>query len=199
MSTITYTFPDDAPAFVRGKTVTGGVPSTIVVDRKVIKGVQFQTEIDGKKVFARLEGKPDLQVLVDQHEAAKTAASAAAAQELEAAVPGLRDLRTLAARVENQEEDFRRGMNRMMEDESNDGVFPPRQPSQVLREQYEAAKVAHPRAALYLRAERQAESASWADNTGKGAAGRDAMQVLESGGSLEDAEKALAQRRNFTD
>ncbi|MBE0437687.1 MAG: hypothetical protein IBX56_18025, partial [Methylomicrobium sp.] len=52
---------------------------------------------------------------------------------------------------------------------------------------------------LYLKAERQHRSAHWADNTGKGAAGKKAMEILATGGSIEDAETALNERRTFID
>lgn len=62
-----------------------------------------------------------------------------------------------------------------------------------------AMQAANPRAALYLKAYRQNLYAHWADNTGKGAAGKRAMEILQSGGSLEEAETALAVRREFVD
>ena len=58
---------------------------------------------------------------------------------------------------------------------------------------------ANPRAALYLKAKQQDESAHWADNTGKGSAGRKAMDILAAGGSIADAEAAIAVRREFID
>lgn len=70
MEKITYTFPADfRVAALAGQTVTGGVPSFVFRDRKTVLVVEFATLVDGKKVTARLDDKPDLQALVDAYNA----------------------------------------------------------------------------------------------------------------------------------
>jgi len=86
-----------------------------------------------------------------------------------------------------------------MDDEGNDGCSPPRGVDQARAERLQAALSANPRAAMYLRAERQANSAHWADNTGAGAAGRRAMEILREGGTVDDAAAARGHRRTWAD
>lgn len=98
---------------------------------------------------------------------------------LELAVPGLEQLRE--AREDGMR--YREECNRMMEDESNDGVNPPAKPvvsSSDLAAQY-------PRAALYLKA----ESYSCASNDRKSSAGTKAMRILAEGGSEDEAQAVL--------
>ncbi len=123
----------------------------------------------------------------------------AAAQKLEAAVPGLAEAIRLsdAAYIERQRET--RAFDRMMADEYNDGARPPKAADKTIGEKLTAHLAVNPRAALYLKAKRQLESSHWADNTGKGAAGQQAMDILAAGGSIDDASVALAVRREFID
>ena len=70
MEKITYTFPSDFRITgLAGQTVTGGVPSFVLRDRKTVLVVEFATLVDGKTVTARLDDKPDLQALVDAYNA----------------------------------------------------------------------------------------------------------------------------------
>jgi hypothetical protein len=94
---------------------------------------------------------------------------------------------------------YDREFNKMMSDEYNDGASPPAEKSNKLKADYEALLDKYPRAALYLKAQSQNENAHWADNTGKGAAGKKAMQMILDGASLEDAKTALAERRELVD
>jgi hypothetical protein len=197
---IRYTFPADAKSSaLRGMTVEGGKPSTIVVDRKPVPGVLFATKVNGQQVFAKLEGRTDLQKLVDDYEAELRGAEMARKAALNAAVPGLDEVMAAAAAAYNEDARYRNEFSAMMEDEGNDGARPPRPLDQSPSQRLQALQEQYPRAALYLRAKRQSESASWADNTGKGAAGRLAMEILASGGDIKDAEAALNARREFVD
>jgi leucyl aminopeptidase (aminopeptidase T) len=180
-------------------TVEGGKPSTIVVDRKPVPGVLFATKVNGQQVFAKLEGRTDLQKLVDDYEAELRGAEMARKAALNAAVPGLDEVMAAAAAAYNEDARYRNEFSAMMEDEGNDGARPPRPLDQSPSQRLQALQEQYPRAALYLRAKRQSESASWADNTGKGAAGRLAMEILASGGDIKDAEAALNARREFVD
>ena len=118
---------------------------------------------------------------------------------LEAAVPGLADAIRLSDAAYNERERYSRAFDRMMADEYNDGARPPKPEDKAIGEKLAAHITAHPRAALYLKAKGQHESSHWADNTGKGAAGQKAMDILAAGGSMEDASVALAVRREFVD
>jgi hypothetical protein len=115
---------------------------------------------------------------------------------LEEAIPGLGALTALRDRAMADSERARAAFERMMD--SGSGIAP-KPADATLRDEYEAALAANPRAALYLRAEAQRDSAHWADNTGKGEAGKTAMAILRRGGSLEEAEAALAKRREIVD
>ena len=79
---IEYKFPSDHKMpQLRGVTAQGGIPSTIVVDRKPIKGIMFETEIGGQRLFVKVEGRPEIQALVEEYEAAKRAAADALKQK----------------------------------------------------------------------------------------------------------------------
>lgn len=112
---------------------------------------------------------------------------------------GLGDLEAAYHAWQSAEADYRDGFNRMMEDEHNDGARPPRKPGPELKERYAELKARYPRAALYLRAERQEAGAHWADNTGKGAAGKRAMLLVVNGATEAEVEAALAERREWVD
>jgi hypothetical protein len=121
------------------------------------------------------------------------------AAALESAVPGLAEAIRLSDAAYNERERYSRAFDRMMADEYNDGARPPKSEDKTISEKLTAHLTAHPRAALYLKAKGQHESSHWADNTGKGAAGEKAMGILASGGTIEDAQAALAVRREFID
>ena len=124
---------------------------------------------------------------------------AEAAAALESAVPGLAQAIKLSDAAYNESERYSRGFERMMADENNDGARPPRSEDLSIREALKSHLSEYPRAAIYLKARDQHDSSHWADNTGKGAAGQKAMDILAAGGSLEDASAALAVRREFVD
>jgi len=132
--------------------------------------------IHGKVILTESEGKR-AKVALD---AARSSFDAGVDAALEAAVPGITALKSAI----DDEDDYRAGMTRMMEDEDNDGRRGPKRPTASvasLARQY-------PRAALYLRAEH--DSASMSDAVSAG--GKDAMRILSSGGSEADAREAMA-------
>lgn len=197
---ITYTFPSDAGIpELRGITATGGVPQKYAIDGKLIDVVAFETKINGRPVATRVAGHPDLEQAVADYKSQTEAYKQAGQDAMESAIPGVHALLTLADDASNDEVRYAEAFDRMMEDEGNDGVRPPRPVNSARAEKLAAMLKEFPRAALYLRAKQQNESAHWADNTGKGAAGKKAMEILESGGSIEDAESALQVRREFVD
>ena len=121
---------------------------------------------------------------------------AASAAKLDAAIPGASEALRLSAAAYNESERYQREFERMMESES---CRPPRREDTTIRERLTAHLAAYPVAALYLRAKGQHESAHWSDNTGKGSAGKAAMEILLAGGSIESATIALAKRREVID
>jgi hypothetical protein len=118
---------------------------------------------------------------------------------LETAVPGLAEATRLSDAAYNEQERYSRAFDRMMADESNDGARPPKPEEKTISQKLAAHLASYPRAALYLRAKAQHENSHWADNTGKGAAGQRTMEILAGGGTVEEAEAALAMRREFVD
>jgi len=116
---------------------------------------------------------PAWQAAVDAAEAERRAKAEALARN----VPGLEELREVYA----EEDAYRHAFNRMMADEQNDGVRPPRKPARS------GAEVAarYPRAAVYLKAE------CYAAHDMKVSAGKRACELLAAGGSVEDATAIL--------
>jgi len=53
----------------------------------------------------------------------------------------------------------------------------------------------YPAARLWIKAEQQRDHSHWADNTGRISAAEKALSILNNGGSVEDAEAALAERK----
>lgn len=104
---------------------------------------------------------------------------------LAARVPGLEIIRT--ARAEHA--DYHEALERMMEDEGNDGARPPRKPTADLA----ALATEYPVAAAYLKA----EGYSLASHYAKASAGRRAMERIEAG---EDAAVVIAEmEREWTE
>jgi len=123
------------------------------------------------------------------------AARKAEADRIEAAIPGVNEMRTLARQAEGEADRIHREFNRMMADGNNDGVNPPRPEDRSFADRLAELRKSNPRASLYLRAERQAQgSTSYSATSGAMKGGSDAMAILLAGGSLEEAEKALAFR-----
>jgi len=145
--------------------------------------VDFGTvRVGGKdrRLIVKLEGRPALRAIVDAAMAAEAEAERAEAERMAKNVPGLDELQA-AIDAEGQ---YRREFNRMMDDENNDGVNPPKYPS---ASSAELAKQ-FPRAAVYVRAEGYSMANHWA----KAKAGEEAREIIASGGSIFDAEATLA-------
>lgn len=115
------------------------------------------------------------------------------AEALEAAVPGVHEM--LSAWKAALDEMYREeeGLGRMMAQEGPMAMRSVR----PYQDRYESLAAGNPRAALYVEAKRQSDSAHWADNSGRGAAGDRAMEILASGGSVEDATAALQVRKPY--
>jgi len=131
----------------------------------------------------------------EEHSAQQNKVREEATRLLESQIPGLSAMRELERRTINESDRYRTQFNRMMDDGNNDGVNPPKQEDRNIKEQLVEMKKTNPRAAVYLQAERQAQgTTSYSATSGQMKGGTDAMQILRSGGSIEDAEKALAFR-----
>jgi len=74
-----------------------------------------------------------------------------------------------------------------MGDEGNDGVDAPKPIDETLHEKADRLAIEYPRAAVYLKA----KGYTYASNYHKTGAGREAMEIIATGGSIEDANKAL--------
>lgn len=119
------------------------------------------------------------------------------ARDLARNVPGLEEVRTARSVLSAAREKNEKAFARMMD--TGSGHLPAKVDEEGPRQVLVDLKGKFPRAALYLRAESQSDSSHWADNTGKGGAGRRAMEIIAGGGSLADAEAAVAVRRECTD
>lgn len=199
IKSITYTLSASVKGPLSGKTLTGGRESVRFMDGATVDVAIFPTEENGfdsakygSEIVVKTTGRPDLAAAVAKQRAEKAAA-------FDAAVPGIAEIIKLAVKVGNDYARYGQQFSEMMDDEGNDGARPPKSPNEALALELQRKLDASPRAALYLKAMRQEAAASWADNTGKGAAGKKAMEILRAGGSLEDAQSAMDARRNFTD
>lgn len=94
-------------------------------------------------------------------------------------VPGLAELRKAYANEEN----YREAFGRMMEDEQNDGARPPKP---VMIKSDDVAQQ-YPRAAMYIKAEAYSRASHYA----KSSAGDKAMELIQQGGDLKEAQKIL--------
>lgn len=110
-------------------------------------------------------------------------------------IPGYHELKEAYEKAVQDSERFQRAFQAMMEDGQNDGVYPPEPEDASLQARFRQLTARYPRAALYLEAEAQLAGSHWADNSGKGAAVKEAMRILEEGGPLEEAREALKKRR----
>lgn len=131
----------------------------------------------------------------EEHSARQDKVREEAARLLESQIPGLLEMRELKRRAIIESDRYLTQFNRMMKDENNDGVNPPKPEDISISELMSEMSKSNPRAALYLKAERQAQgTTSYSATSGQMKGGMDAMQILRAGGSIEDAEKALGFR-----
>lgn len=131
----------------------------------------------------------------EQYATRQRAISDEADRLLESQIPGLAEMRDLEYKVEAEASRYKFELNEMMDDENNDGVNPPEPEDRSFAEKLAALKKSNPRAALYLKAEKQAlGTTSYSATSGSAKGGQDAMEILRAGGSLKDAAQALAFR-----
>lgn len=105
--------------------------------------------------------------LIAEHE--KEVEAAAIRREKINAIEGLKEIRAAIDDIERYREEF----NAMMDDEFNDGVFPPKKPTANISE----LKAKYPRAVAYIKAEEY----SFADHHVKSEAGKKAIDRIING------------------
>lgn len=190
---IKFKVPDNGPPQIRGKVFSDGKIVTMRQGKKVVEAVKFDTDV-GKPLYVKLEGKPDLISQVKHYKEMKAKIEAHKKNTILKNIPGLKEVRALGNIVSNDEARYAFQFKRMMGDESNDGASPPRGTNKDNIEKLKKLFTKYPKAALYFAAKRQSDSAHWADSTGKGASAKNAMKILEQGGSYEEAKEALSKR-----
>ncbi len=153
--------------------------------RKCVDGGTATVNGKSTRIYAGLDNNPE--------RAAKVAAWVAEWEIYNAwqasNVPGLAELRKAQDAAYNEDCRYDQQFEKMMEDEQNDGVNPPaaynkQQTASVLAAQF-------PRAAVYLKAEGYLQ----ASNDKKYSAGKKAMEIIATGGTIEEAEVTL---KNWT-
>jgi hypothetical protein len=185
---------------VKTLNVTSPIGTTLVIDFEAgtisapSKGVQEKilgwgtAKHEGKLCkYCKATGNKNIVINAEDYKIVQDALDERAREDylnrraaVEAAIPGLAALEAAIAAEDGYLDSF----NRMMDDEQNDGVNPPRRPAQSsddLRKQY-------PRAALYLKA----QSYSFASNDRKSTAGEKAVSLLLAGGTESEASQILA-------
>lgn len=144
-------------------------PYVLIHEGKQVGALEIM--MDGKKVSVAIPRELGNQITRAQWKIEE--------DRLEQLFPGL----TLLKAAHQSEEAYLDAFNRMMEDEQNDGVNPPKAPALDTDE----LSAQYPRAALYLKA----DGYTLAANDKKSSAGTKAKRLLEMGGSEADAESIL--------
>ena len=98
-------------------------------------------------------------------------------------VPGVPELEAAQNAACTAEDRYEYQLNKMMEDENNDGVNPPAALNMTLRETANTLANQYPRAAIYLRG----KSYTMSNNDHKYSAGKKAMEIIATGGKIEEA------------
>lgn len=181
--------PESLTYTVQDKTITIDSPNKIIVVDGIecLDGGIIRHNGQDVKMLVRIDNKPDLVKMVADWRAEWDAYNAYKVAELAANVPGLNELRKARDAAYNDEHRYSHQMDRMMDDEQNDGVNPPTPINQSLRAIANDLAKQYPRAAMYLRA----EGYTLASNYRKYGAGKDAMEIIATGGSIEDAQATL--------
>jgi hypothetical protein len=155
--------------------------SSIAALRKAGKDPATRREFRGRtKAILPAEIALKIDALSRNAEAEAEAADALDAQQL-AGIAGLSELQSAI----DAWEQYGAKLEAMMEDENNDGVFPPKKPEVSITE----LRIQFPRAAAYI----DAQTFAQADHYVKAAAGHKAMQAILSGA---DHTQAIAKMKN---
>jgi len=180
---IRYTFGADAPAALRGRTFTGGTVATLDGQRVI----RFRERVDGKRICARIAGRPELEQAAAEYEAERAAEERARVEEEKAKreeiarnVPGLGVLKAAEYAAEADRDRYHTARERMME--SEDGCcHPPRRPDPAIFARRDEIRKLYPRAAEWYRCEWIIAHTHWADNTGRARDARKRQEALERG------------------
>lgn len=188
---ITYTLGNDVPAALRGKKLTGGKVMTITYGGQRVEVVRFDQKFDGKPLDVRTSARPDLKAKVNAYNAEVAAVKEHNAKVFEKRVPGLKQVEEAHANLSNSIDANRASAERARNTSRGSDYNPVSTSAQA---SVKALERRYPKAALYAEAKRIAANTSWADNTGKGAAAHEAMEILRKGGTIKAAKAALAKR-----
>jgi len=184
---ITFTIPANVASPVAGRTLTGGVPSRRVINGNVTAVVVFPAEENGfdrqkygDEIVVRTGDKPELAALAKEYEAAKD-------QAFEDAIPGILEILDLSKKVSGDGARYAEQFSRMMENEGNDGIRPPKPADEASAKRLAEKLAKNPRAAQYLRALAFEE----ASNYMKAAAGKKAKSMLLAAEPTDKAQAVL--------
>jgi hypothetical protein len=170
---------DDYEVWIDGKLHAKGYPLAITEAlRKVVYAKAPREAVMAIK--SALFTASESAIITSEMDRIRAEEKAAMESKLTANVPGLDILRAAT----DAHGDYSDGFARMMESEANDGVSPPKLPTSDLA----AIRAQYPRAALWLRADCQANGAS---DDRKAAAGERARDMIESGVDLDAALRVL--------
>lgn len=167
---------------------------TVVVETpRDIKTVQGIEVLDGgiifkngkeMKFYIRIDNKPELSQQIADWKAAWASYNAYKAAEFAANVPGLEELEKAQDAASNEDYRYSEALERMMEDENGTSPAPRNQSLSTIARNL---AIEYPRAAMYLKA----KDYTLASNFRKYAAGQEAMEIIATGGTIEEAEKIL--------
>jgi len=141
-------------------------PVVIVHDKKPTAALKI--DIQGQTICALISNEVRDTIIIERAKIEE--------DRLEALFPGV----TLLKVAHLSEAAYLEAFSKMMDEENNDGVNPPKAPKMNIDD----LSAKYPRAVLYLRAESYAS----ASNIDKWSAGQQAVEILKNGGS--DAEAA---------
>ena len=172
------------------KTVSVDHPSRLITMQgyPCIDGGWIKHKGKTVKYVIRYDNKPELNAEIEEWTAAWAKYEEWTASEFARNVPGLDDLRKAQDEAHNDRSRYADEFERMMEDEGNDGARPPRPIDESAKDRVARLAAEYPRAAAYLRA----KDYTLAGNDRKYAAGKKAMEIIATGGTIEEANDVMA-------
>jgi len=159
---------------------------------KTVQGIECfdggDIKVNGKsmRLMVRIDGKPEFSQKVADWRAEWATYDAWKREEFDRNVPGYRELEQASDAAAEVEYRYRSEVNRRMDDEQLSS-FSPAKPDNAPAEKAAVLRTQYPRATVYLRAKRYTNS----DNLNKYSAGKKAMEIIATGGSIEDAKYIL--------
>lgn len=161
-------------------------PKKLVVEQgfPCIDGGRITRGGKRQRLLVRYDNKPELAAQVKAWKAAYEKYEAEKAAEFARNVPGLKELEAAQDAADNEDYRYHHEYERAFDSE---GGWSPRPIDESLREKANELAHQYPRAAMYLRA----QGYTYASNFHKTAAGRKAMELIASGGNLQEAQNIL--------